>query len=168
MLSYVFLSSHFLNYLTYFLFSSKSHPLTELSPLIRLGGTKQSSLLDYPTAPLTFSFISALDIATIPSSLPQRNLHFKTPSSPTILSHQIPEQHQRFQDVLPFRPGRWIPFFSSTVLNVWEWLQAAASVQALRVQYIAAGYGWCWEIGCCWPSPRLVAGIIDGCGSSCG
>jgi hypothetical protein len=115
--------------------------LTELSPLIRLRA-KQSSTLDYPIAPLAFTFISPLDIAQSPRLLPQqRTGHSKTPSSPTI---QIPKQHQHFQDVLFFDPADGVLSLRRLSLDKHSVREqglgiaaAAASVQALGVTSIS-------------------------------
>ena len=120
--------------------------MTELSPLIRLRGTRQSLTPDYPNAPLAFTFISPLDISQSPRLLPQQSIPNPRPSSsPTILSHQIPkQQQQQFQDVLLFDPADGV--LSLRRLSLDKHLvreqglgmaAAAASVQALGVTSIS-------------------------------
>ncbi|KAF8801837.1 hypothetical protein BYT27DRAFT_7114060, partial [Phlegmacium glaucopus] len=121
-----------------------NHPLTELSPLIRLRGTRQSSAPDHPNAPLVFTFISPLDISQSPRLLPQQLVsNSKATSSPTIPSHQQIKQ-QQFQDVLLFDPADGV--LSLRRLSLDQHLvreqglgmaAAAASVQALGVTSIS-------------------------------
>ena len=120
--------------------------MTELSPLIRLRGTRQSLTSDYPSAPLAFTFISPLDISQSPRLLPQQSIpNSRTSSSPTILSHQIPKQlQQQFQDVLLFDPADGVLSLRRLSLDkhfVREqslgMAAAAASAQALGVTSIS-------------------------------
>ena len=121
--------------------------MTELSPLIRLRGTRQNPVPDYPTAPLAFTFISPFDIAQSPRLPPQQRLpDSRTPSSPTIPSHQTAKQiqPQRFQDVLLFDPADGVLSLRRLSLDkhfVREhslgMAAAAASVQALGVTSVS-------------------------------
>ena len=118
--------------------------MTELSPLIRLRGTRPSLTSDYPIAPLAFTFISPLDISQSPRLLPQQSIPNSRTSSSPILSHQIPKQLQQFQDVLLFDPADGV--LSLRRLSLDKHLvreqglgmaAAAASVQALGVTSIS-------------------------------
>ena len=118
--------------------------MTELSPLIRLRGTRPSLTSDYPIAPLAFTFISPLDISQSPRLLPQQSIPNSRTSSSPILSHQIPKQLQQFQDVLLFDPADGVLSLRRLSLDkqfVREqglgMAAAAASVQALGVTSIS-------------------------------
>ena len=115
--------------------------MTELSPLIRLRGTRPTS--DYPNAPLAFTFISPLDISQSPRLLPQQSIPNSRTSSSPILSHQIPKQ-QQFQDVLLFDPIDGVLSLRRLSLDKHSVREqslgmaaAAASVQALGVTSIS-------------------------------
>jgi hypothetical protein len=131
--------------------------MTELPPLIRLRGARQSLTSDYPNAPLTFT---PLDISQSPRLLSQQPI--PNSRTRTISSHQIPKQQQHFQNVLLFDPAVGVLSFRRFSLDKHfvreQGLGMAASVQALGVtsislQWVGDGQGS--------PSRSSGSGVVD-------